>query len=244
MSTQVSEIVVQAFREGNFIAVGETTTAEELVEAVPRLRNYISSLLGIEIGEQLRDWFAPTSFPLGTPLQHPLTPTGTGATSTAPWRYPSSNSRLVVTITSADTIFFPSMPNDGARMTYVDKGSTVGMVTLDGNGRFIEGVPSITDAADPNQLHGRKWFYRADLADWIRVDQPLQAVDEVPLPEEFDDLLVTGLAIRLAPRFGVQIDKMIVARNADMLERLKKRYKQSERMPSSSEMRQIFQELP
>jgi hypothetical protein len=54
MSTLVSEIIVQAFREGNFIAVGESTTAEELAEAVPKLNNFLNSLFGIELGEQFR----------------------------------------------------------------------------------------------------------------------------------------------------------------------------------------------
>lgn len=236
MSTLVSEIVVQAFREGNFTAVGENTTAEELAEAVPRLRNLISSLLGFELGEQLRDWYVPGAYDPAAPLRHPLTPTGEGATSAEPYKYPPNNVRLVVRVDSDRTIYFPAFPNDGARMSFIDVGST-GVVTLDGNGRKIEGATSVTGALD-----GRKWLYRADLADWIRIDEPLQAGNEVPLPEEFDDLLVTGLAIRLAPRFGVKVDEVIAGRFADMLDRLKKRYKQSERMPTSQEMRQIFRE--
>lgn len=242
--TVVSEIVVQAFREANFTAVGQSTTAEELIEAVPRLNNYIKALFGIEVGEHYRDWYVPNAWDPAQPLRYPLTPDGS-ETSGDPYQRPPANVRLITKITSAKTLYFPATPNDGARMSYVDVGSTA-IVTLDGNGRLIEGVPSLTgDVAvppEPAELHGRRWFYRADLGNWILIET-LGQDDEVPLPEEFDDLLVTGLAIRLAPRFSVKIDEVIALRNADMLNRLKKRYKQSEQMPSSTaELRSHFRD--
>jgi len=238
VSTLVSEIVVQAFREGNFVAVGETTTQEELAEAVPRLNNFISSLFGIELGEGYRDWYAPSAHVPEAPLRHPLTPLTDGM-SALPWSYPVANVRLLTSITAPTAIFFPGHPNDGARMALVDVGSTA-PITLSGNGRRIEGAVTLTGPAET--LSGRKWLYRADLGNWLRLTK-LQASDPVPLPEEFDDLLVCGLAMRLAPRFGVQIDPMIAERFGDMLSRLKKRYKQSESMPSSMELRSMFREI-
>lgn len=233
MSTLVSEIIVQAFREGNFIAVGESTTAEELSEAVPKLNNFLASLFGIELGEQYRDWYTPSEYTPPAPLRFPLTPTGTGETSAEPWAYPAPNVRLVVSLATASTVYFPALPNDGARMALVNVGSQAD-VTLNGNGRKIEGVASLT--ASPDELNGRKWFYRADLGDWVRLNV-LAASDAVPLPPEFDDLLICGLAIRLAPRFGVTISQTTVECYTDMLARAKKRYKQSERMPTSMELR-------
>lgn len=245
MSTAVSEIVVQAFREGNYTAVGEETTAEEMQEAIPRLRNYISALLGIEVGEPLRDFYVPHAWDPAAPLRYPLTPTGTGATSAEPWAYPHANARLLVKVDAVRTLYFPAYPHDGARMAYVDVGSTAA-VTLNGNGRLIEGQASISgDPAAgeiPADLDGRTWLYRADLGNWILLGI-LVAIDEVPLPVEFDDLLVTGLCMRLAPRFGQQPDATIVARNQDMVSRLAKRYKQSESMPTSSELRSIIREI-
>lgn len=244
--TVVSEIVVQAFREGNFTAVGQTTTAEELIEAVPRLNNYISALFGIEIGEHYRDWYVPGAWDPAQPLRYPLTPDGSTATSADPYQRPPANVRLISKITSAKTIYFPATPNDGARMSYIDVGAT-GLVTLDGNGRLIEGSTTLSGAVavppeTAGELSGRKWFYRADLGNWLRITS-LTESSEVPLPEEFDDLLVTGLAIRLAPRFGIKIDDSIALRNADMLSRLKKRYKQSEQMPASTaELRSHFRD--
>lgn len=239
MGTLVSEIVVQAFREGNYTAVGETTTSEELIEAVPRVRNLVSSLLGFELGEQYRDWYVPQEYNPAAPLRFPLTPTGTGEVSTDVWAYPPANSRLIVKISDAKTVYFPAVPMDGARMALVDTGST-GAITLHGNGRLIEGVASMIAGGPVTQFSGRKWLYRADLANWIRIDEPLEAASEVPLPEEIDDLLITGLAMRLAPRFQVKLDESIVGRYADMLGRLKKRYKQSERQPSTQELRATF----
>lgn len=245
MSTQVAEIIVQSFREGNFIPVGQTTTAEELVEAVPRLNSFLRSLLGIELGEQYRDWYVPSVWDPAAPLRFPLTPSGDGAVSAEPWAYPPANVRLITRITADKTLFFPAFPSDGARMAYVDVGSS-GTITLSGNGRLIEGKQSLSGLpADGDiipELSGRKWLYRADLGNWIRL-QTLGPDDEVPLPEEFDDLLVTGLVIRLAPRFGVEIHESVVARHGDMLDRLKKRYKQSEKIPSSAELRQVFREI-
>jgi hypothetical protein len=251
MSTLVSEIIVQAFREGNFTPVGESTTAEELVEAIPRLNNLLAALFGIELVEQLREWYVPNSYSPEAPLRHPLTPSGDGTTSGVSYQYPPPNVRLVTKITSAKTIYFPPFPGDGARMAYADVGST-NLITLDGNGRLIEGATSIVGSAaadpDPAEFHGRQWLYRADIGDWIHLKVfdagGLEADDEVHTPPEFDDLLVCGLCMRLAARMGVKdLDAGISGRYTDMLGRLKKRYKQSERMPSTMELRDTFRSL-
>lgn len=243
--TLLSEIVVQAFREGNFVALGEDTPAEELQEAVPRLRNLISAVMGIELGEHYRDWYVPHAYNPEAPLRYPLTPTGTGGTSALPWQYPPANSRLLVKVDEARTLYFPATPNDGARMAYVDLGST-GDVTLDGNGRLIEGATSISSdigGAPAVSLSGRQWLYRSDKADWILLVNELKASDTVPLPPEFDDLWVTGLVMRMAPRFQIEIQPSIGERYADMLGRLRKRYKQSERQPTTQELRQHMREF-
>lgn len=237
MSTLVSAIIQQAFREGNFIAVGEVPTAEEIAEAVPKLRTFIASLFGIEVGAQFREWYVPSFPDPAAPLRYPLTPTGTGEATAEAWAYAPANTRLMLAISSPSTVYFPAAPNDGARMALVDVGSTAN-VTLQGNGRKIEGELSVIAA--PSTLNGFTWFYRADLGDWVLLEPELVEDDPVPLPPEFDDLLVCGLAARLAPRFGVEISSTTAACYADMLERLKKRYRQSERMPSNAEPRTTF----
>jgi len=250
--TLLSEIVVQAFREGNFIATGESTTTEELAEAMPRLRNLISTILGFELGEQYREWYVPTTLDPVAPTRYPLTPTGDGSTSATSYIYPPANVRLVVKITASKTLYLPATPRDGARIAYADMGSTVTAdLTLDGNGRLIEdmsgsaaaSIVTDLDAVTPVTFHGQQWLYRSDLGTWKYLDPALASTDTMPLPPEFDDLFVCGLAMRLSPRFGTQVDQVIAERYADMLQRCKKRYKQSENMPSSVEMRQMFREI-
>ena len=241
--TLMSEIIVQAFREGNFVSLGEDTTTEELAEAVPRLRNLINAVIGFELGELQRDWYVPQEHDPEAPIRFPLTPSGLGTTSASPYQYPPSNVRLLVKLTSSRTLYLPAHPFDGARISYLDMGSTVTAdTTIDGNGRLIESAATIVtdlDAVTPVTFHGRTWFYRADLGDWIRFTD-LQSTDTVPTPPEFDQLWITGLAISLAPRFQIQIQDQVKSTYMDMLARLKKRYKQSERLPSAVEMRQLF----
>jgi hypothetical protein len=242
MSTLVSDIVAQAFREGNYTAVGEDPTTEEMAEAVPRLRNLVSSLFGFELGEQLTDWYAPSDLLPSSPLTYPRTPSGSGENTSTPWAYPPANSRLIVSVSAATTLYFPPYPDDGARIAYIAAPGTTGIVTLSGNGRKVEGAASVVAAA-AGTFDGRKWFYRADLADWVRVDQTLVEASQVPLPEEFDDLLVTGLALRLSARFGTKIDDTVAARFTDMLGRAKKRFKQSANAPVGPELQQMMREI-
>jgi hypothetical protein len=153
------------------------------------------------------------------------------------WPYPPENSRLVVTITAPKTIYFPAEPTDGARMAYVDAGSTAAL-TINGSGRLVQGVPAIE-----GQGGTRRWFYRADQANWICLEQ-LQVEDTVPLPPEFDDLFICGLVVRLAPRFKATVDAAITSRYTDMLERAKQRYTAGEKPKSAAEMRSLLRTTP
>lgn len=230
MSTLVSEILAQSFREANFVAVGASPTVAELAEALPRLNTFIGSLFGNELGELFYDWYVPSLTNPPSPLRVPLVPGG-ASEPTVSWKYPPQNVRIVTKLTTVDTLYFPAFPSDGARMFYVNVGATA-TLTLSGNGRLIEGAATLTDT--PSNLHSRSWFYRADLGNWIRL-KTLISSDEVPLPVEFDDLLIKGMAIRMAPRYGVKdIDQVILVGYADMLSRLKKRYKQAVAMPYTS----------
>lgn len=228
----VSEIVVQAFREGNFTAVGEEPTPEEIAEAIPRLRLLIDKLFGFEIGEAYRDWYVPSDFTIIAPLRSPYSPTGDiSVASGESWKYPPSNVRLLVKTTEARTVVLPANPADGARLQFLNIASSAVNITLNGNGHLIENAASLVDTV--TNLHTRKWFYRADLGDWIRLESIVDENSTTPLPAEFDDMLVCGLAMRLQPRFGTPIDQTTVACYVDMLKRLKKRYRQSEEMPAS-----------
>lgn len=243
--TLVADIVAQAFREGNFTAVGEETTAEEQDEGVTRLRNLVNAVFGFEMGELLRDWYVPQDDNPEAPLRRPLTPSGSDGGAELSYRYPPSNSRLLVGLATPQTLYFPARPSDGARMAFVNVGTLPTVdITLDGNGRLIEGASSIVsdaDAPEPVTFHGRKWLYRADRAEWVRLSQ-ITAEGRMPTPPEFDALWITGLAIALAPRFQVEIQATVLAMYGDMLSKLKKRYKQTEGYPLSWETRQHLHE--
>lgn len=244
--TLVADIVSQAFREGNFTAVGEETTPEELAEGVARLRNLVNAVFGFELGELLRDWYVPQELNPEAPLGRLRDASGAGVTTSVPYAYPPSNVRLLVGLSTPRTLYFPANPSDGARMAFLNMGTpdTVD-VTLSGNGRFIEGETSITSDADatpdPVAFHGRKWLYRADRGEWVRLTQ-IAADGSVPTPPEFDSLWICGLAIALAARFQANIQPQIVQTYRDMTSRLKMRYKQTEAYPDSFESRQHFRE--
>lgn len=239
--TLVEDIVTQAFREGNFTAVGEGVPAEELSEGVARLRNLINAVFGFELGDLLRDWYVPQETNPEAPLRRPLTPQGTDGGRELNYRSPPSNSRLLVNVTTPHTIYFPAHPSDGAQMAFVTVGTpdTVD-VTLDANGRLIEGAASITSDADadptPVTFHGRKWLYRADRGEWVRLTQ-IVSDGRVPTPPEFDALWITGLAIAMAPRYQIEIQSTVRAMYVDMLGRLRKRYRQKEGVPGPYEGR-------
>lgn len=219
IDTKAKELIVQAFSEGGFAARAGSTIAEEMQEALPRLNSLLFSLLGYELGEQYVDW--PVPVPLrtsATAARYPRDPLVEDL-STTQYVNPPANSRILAKNTSDVTVYFPESPSDGARMAYADVGATAD-ITFDGNGRTIQSVASVTGSGGT-----RRWFYRGDLGDWTCLD-PLEMDDYSPLPLEFDDLLITGLVIRLSPRFGKEPSAVLAGRFDDMLRRLRARYRQ------------------
>lgn len=219
----VSEAIQQAFREGNLINVSESPSAAEQTEALRILNSFWQGTLGAELGENLLDWFIPATDRVSRAQQtflpdYPLTT----AVST-PEIYPAQNSTLLVSASSDTTIYFPEQPNDGARMRFIDTGSSAGLITLNGNSRLIEGAAAVIDT--PANLSGRTWFYRADTANWTRV-QAMALADSLPLPADFDDLFITYMSIRLAPRHSQTVPATTLALYQTMLQRAKVRYRQ------------------
>src|SRR5262245_40589576 len=200
MST-AGDIITYAFREGNFIAVGETPTAAEIAEALPRLQNLLASLFGNELGENYRDWYVTSQLAEQVPLRTRLAPTTDPTVSPSEsWKYPPPNARLLVKITAAQTVILPANPNDGARIMVVNVGSTGSInLTLDANGHLIDTATSLTGTL--TTLTGKWWLYRADLGQWTMFVPIAEDDDDMPLPEEFDDYFICGLAIRLSTRY-------------------------------------------
>lgn len=225
MDTKAGEIIVQAFSEGGFKPRGNSSIAEEMQEALPVLNSLLFSLVGVELGEQYRDWPVPPNRRSPVPSRYPLGPIDE-TPDRCVWANPPINSRILAANDTDVTVYFPANPRDGARMAYADVGANA-CITMDGNGRLIQGLPTIQGAGG-----SVRWLYRSDLGNWICLHK-LEIKDEVPLPQEFDDLLITGLVTRLSPRFGAEVSPWIADRYRDMLSRLKKRYRQTEAMPAA-----------
>jgi hypothetical protein len=219
--TICSEIVQQAFRETNLIPIGTDPTTDEQAEGMKSLQGLAASIYGNEMGELLK------LFPLGQ--NNISVPSG------YPWGngYPPQqwwvplNVRVVCNLTAPVTdppVYLNPAPQDGTRMGVVDASGNFATnnLALNGNGRTIEGLPEIILSADGTKTD---WVYRADLGDWKKV-APLTLADEWPWPEDFDDMIVVMLAMRLNPRNSQPIAQESVLAMKRSKEQFRARYKQ------------------
>lgn len=213
----VRDAITAAYREADIVTLGNEPTDEEFEEALSRLNDFRRSLFGTELGENLEDWPVPNTNGIPDALVSPNI-------STTWYLAPRTNSRLLAKLTSAITIKFPENPTDGSRVAFVDVGSSSVDVTLDGNGRLIEGQSALIDT--PQTFSGKLWFYRADLASWEAVDD-LALGDSLPLPAEYNDLFICYLAIRMSPRNAQTASDDTKRLYAMLVARAKARYRQT-----------------
>lgn len=212
--TTAATIIQAAFREGNLIPVGQQPTPSQQTEALDKLNRLVLGILGYKMGENLQDWPVPApqrtapvaaNFPQ-LPMACDLSP--------SVFPYPPNNRRIVYGGTT-QTVYFPQSPNPGSQMAVVqssgagDGGSVGNVLTLNGNGRTIEGNATKTFTFAAPAFAARRWFYRDDLADWTAV-VTLGVNDQLPYPGEFDDFFICALAKRLAPNYGKIIAKETV----------------------------------
>lgn len=228
--TIASVIIQSAYREGNLIAAGTSPTTAEVTEALARLNAYIKGVFGFELGENLADWMVPgTQRVAGVAANYPQLPRGNDLNANT-YPYPPANVRIVWGCVTG-TVYFPGKPDDGARMAVVqgsgagDSGAIGQTLTLNGNGRTIEGLNTKTFTSAAPVFTPREWMYRADLGDWVAI-VPLASGDEVPFPVDFEDFWTTALALRLAPRYGKVANPLTVATFKNMLAKFKARYRQ------------------
>lgn len=237
--TTALTIIDRGFREGNLVPIGETPSDAERAEGLDVLNGYLNALFGYELGELfVMDWPIPPSRTSPVSSQYPLLPFNTDLPADV-WPYPPQNVRLLTKISAAQTIYFPSDPSDGARIALVDVGSTADL-TISGNGRLIEGSASLT--LTPADDAPRTWFYRADLASWQRLTPIADNSEDVPLPDAFDDMLSTGIAIRLSGRNEEDVPAEVLSTNSKGLRLLKARYRQKMPQPSDFDPRLFTQQ--
>lgn len=225
--TLVSQIITDAFRQSNLLAIGTTPNADQQTEALRFLNRLVKSVFGNEAGDPLE------VFPVGR--NHIGRPSGYPWWNTVPdndWYVPK-NTRVMFNLDSPNVnLYLHPEPDDGSRFACIDASGTLATypVIVHGNGRTIEGALSLTLDQDN---YDKEWFYRADLGNW-QVYAPLDLTDTFPFPEEFDDYFITLLAIRLNPAYGQMLDaqsKLIFDRS---LRQLRARYTQN--IPTRSEL--------
>jgi hypothetical protein len=195
--TLISSIITDAFREGNILPLGAAPNTLQTTEALRLLNALFSSVYGDEAGESLQDW------PLGNFGRE--SPGYNIPATQFNLDRPTINQRMIALNEEARTVYFPLRPQDGSRMGLADpfgRLSTV-PITIDGNGRTIEGAASILVNTDGTYA---EWFYRADLGGWVRLTSKA-AADEMPFPADFDNFFITLLALRINPRHGRTMDE-------------------------------------
>lgn len=216
--TLVSSLILDAFREGNIIPLTAAPNANQQTEALRLYNQNVSSIYGSEAGSNLEDW------PLGT---YGIDQPGyTDPRTIQAIQQPPGNRRLIVSNAAAMTVYLPVNPQDGARMYLADVFGRLATVpvTLDANGRLIDGNP--TELFNTNGTF-QEWFYRADLGQWMKLSN-LLATDTNPFPQEFDVFFYIGLAMRLNPRYGREMDPATANVFKSQRNQFMARYMQSE----------------
>lgn len=196
--TLVSEIITDAYRQSNLISINTTSTLNQQTEALRYLNRIVASVFGNEAGENYE------VFPLGDGgVDRPSGYPWYGNSPEGNWFVPK-NTRLILNLTAATTIYLHPRPDDGSRVAVVDVSGNLSTYNLiiDGNGANIEATNSLTLDTDGTV---REWFYRQDTGNWMRLST-LVAEDVFPFPTEFDDLFISMLAMRLNPAYGNTMD--------------------------------------
>jgi hypothetical protein len=228
MALTTEQIITRCYREGNLIPIGKTPTAAEVTETLGVYQSFMASLLGNDIGQLLGDWEMPPSPTSANPSRWPLYPERDllAQNSREVWRNPPPNVNILTNSGIGSPIYFPPTPSNGARMALVNVGAdfVTDPLTISGNGRLIEGAASLT--LDAPLTAPILWFYRGDLANWVRV-VPLELASESPLPPQFDDFIIASMSIRRGPAYNKEPKEATVATAVHGLKLLKTTYLQS-----------------
>lgn len=229
--TLVSQIINDAFRQSNLLALTASPTAAQEEEALRYLNRIVKSVFGNEVGDPLN------TFPIGR--NGISRPAGFPWWNNVPdnnWFVPK-NTRCMLNLQSAVDLYLHPTPDDGTRFSVVDVSNDLSTnnATVHGNGNNIEGSQTITLNTDGQT---GEWFYREDLGNWMK-SAPLLDGDVFPFPEEFDDFFITMLALRLNPAYGNTLDpqtQMVLVRSKSQI---RSRYTQT--IPTKAELALIKQ---
>lgn len=222
--TLASSIILDAYRESNLIPLVSSPSTAQVTEALRRLNGLLLSTVGNEAGNDLVDLNIDGAFD--------------ELTVVADWV--PINARLVLNLTASRSISLDPYARDGQRLAVVDILGNLATfpLTLDGNGRLIEGADTLV--LDEDALVAQ-WMYRADIGSWVRI-AGLEEDDEIPFPGEFDDYFITMLAMRLNPRYGQELPPLTAQALTRSRSQLRARYNKPQEMLSDVDTRGMLSE--
>jgi hypothetical protein len=224
--TTVAQIIDDAFRASNLVAVGASPNSIQQGEALRYLSRIVKSVFGNEAGEDF------VNFPIGrTGIQRPSGYPWHGDDPSGDW-YIGENTRLMANLEAPTELFLHPDPDDGSRFAVIDSAQNfdTNPLTIQANGRRIDGGTSVLlNTAGTNQ----EWFYRGDLGEWVSYT-PLVLTDPFPFPEEFDEFFITMLALRINPSYGTMMDSQTQEVMRRSKSQLRARYTQTIFYPSET----------
>ncbi len=220
------KIITDAYRESGIIQKGSQPDADQMQEGLDKLLTIVASVFGEEVGSLFQD------------INYGDDGVG-GAYSIDSNRevfidnsYARASYRLLVNSQSAKTVYLDPSPYDGARFAVIDVGQnfTTAPLTVVADTRKIEGGQSVTLNTDGANV---SWFYRGDLAEWIKIS-PLTLDSSLPFPTEFDDYFIIKLATRLYPRYLVTTANETLMHYRELQRKFRSRYSTSQEMNSET----------
>lgn len=225
------DLIKAAFRESGSIPAGEEPEYANFAEALDKLQAIFDHVIRNGIGTNLMEVSYGTEG-MTTPEARAYDLSSEIDRSFAP-----ENVRLMCNLSSSKTVYLPPNPHDGARFAVVDvqDNFTTYNLTVNGNGRQIEDTQSVTLSTNGDT---RQWFYRKDLGGWQRVSD-ITADSNSPFPREFDEMFVTMLAVRLAPRNGLATAGETVSAMSDSMRAFRSRYTSYKPTPSELALRKL-----
>lgn len=229
--TTISSLISDAFRESGIIGVADTLDSNMQTEGLRRINALIYSLIGSELGENL-----PT---ISYGSQNITNTYGEleDYSSFIDSTFIPQNSRIIFNASEANTLFLDPAPRDGARIAIIDNAGNFATYNqvLNGNGRSIETSATVTLSTSDLV---REWFYRADLANWVKVTD-LIVSDQSPFPAKFDDLLIFMLAMRLNPSYGAATATETIALLDRARAQFRSRYRQERQVRADEALASI-----
>lgn len=208
--TTVSQIITDAYRQSNLLAIGTLPTVEQQEEGLRYLNRIVKSVFGNEIGEPLHT----VDIPFVEENDDFLDDLGV-----------NENVRLLCNLSSPSTVKLPMFPQDGTRFAVVDieENFDVNSLTIDARGRKIEDVRSLV--LDEPGFTG-EWIYRDELGEWVKI-LPLALDDPFPFGEEFDMYFITMVAMSINPAYGIAMNDQSLSLFNRAKSQLRTKYQQT-----------------